>query len=261
MQIRSLGWQTDVSLRRREGALIEDHEDHLILRTPANPAYRWANFLLLASPPAHGEVERWVDRFQAAFPAAPYLAIGVDSPSGDAGAGDDLIDAGLNIKVDTVLTAQTLRAPRRRLERAELRRAASDADWEAAVTLRVQTAEDGDAAEVEQFVAREMRAIRNVCERGRGAWFGAFDRGKLLASLGIFEASPGVARFQSVDTHPEHRRRGLASSLLFAAGEWARLALGAKTLVIAADPDYFAIDIYRAAGFVDRDHKVSISRL
>jgi ribosomal protein S18 acetylase RimI-like enzyme len=80
------------------------------------------------------------------------------------------------------------------------------------------------------------------------------------AGLGIFAAGPGLARFQSVDTHPAHRRRGLATYLLLAAADHARARLGARTLVIAADPGYHAIDIYRSVGFQERSRLVQMER-
>jgi GNAT superfamily N-acetyltransferase len=261
MKIRSLGWSTDVSLRRLEGAQVEQQEGHLVIRTNANPTYRWGNFLLFPAPPAAGDAERWLAQFQLAFPRADYVAIGVDSPSGDLGDTGDLITIGLSIDVDTVLTAEALRAPRRESPGAELRRVESDEDWRKAMCLRILTAEDGETPAYRVFVEREMQAIRRVCERGQGAWFAAFIGGEACSSLGVFAPSPGLARFQSVDTHPAHRRQGLASSLLYRASEWARGELRAKTLVIAADPNYFAIDIYRSLGFSAHDHKIYLSRV
>jgi GNAT superfamily N-acetyltransferase len=106
-----------------------------------------------------------------------------------------------------------------------------------------------------------MRAVRRVCEQGHGAWFGAFYEEEMRAGLGIFSVGSGVARFQAVDTHPAHRRQGLASHLILTAGVYALSELGAETLVISADPDYHAIDIYRSLGFVERERQVQLERV
>jgi ribosomal protein S18 acetylase RimI-like enzyme len=90
-------------------------------------------------------------------------------------------------------------------------------------------------------------------------WFGAFEHGMLRAALGIVSDGSGLARFQMVETHPDARRRGLASALLHRAGS-AALDAGAETLVIVADPAYHAIDLYRSAGFADRETKVELTR-
>lgn len=262
VSIESLGWRTDVTLRELEGAAVDEREDHWVIRTPANPGYGWGNFLLLRSPPGAGELERWIGRFQSSFPAARYVAIGIDSPSGDLGASsDDALAAGLSIDLDAVLTARALRAPERTPARTRFRRIESDRQWVEAMSLRLLAAEDDDGPSYREFLEREMHAIRRVCERGRGAWFGAFENGEIRSSLGIFDACDGVARFQSVDTHPQHRRRGFAGNLLFLAGEWARAELRARTLVIAADPDDVAIGLYRSLGFREHERKAHLSRV
>ena len=65
---------------------------------------------------------------------------------------------------------------------------------------------------------------------------------------GVVTDGSGIARYQNVETQPEFRRQGLATRLVYEAGVHALAELGAKTLVIVADPDDEAIRIYRAAG-------------
>jgi ribosomal protein S18 acetylase RimI-like enzyme len=60
-----------------------------------------------------------------------------------------------------------------------------------------------------------------------------------------------------VQTHPEARRRGLAQALLHHAGTHALGELGARTLVLVADPDHHALDLYLGAGFVRTERQVS----
>src|SRR5438128_354895 len=79
-------------------------------------------------------------------------------------------------------------------------------------------------------------------------------------ALGIVTDGRGLARYQAVETHPEHRRQGLARALVLAAGELATDRFGVGTLVIVADPGYVAIDLYRNLGFVDRETQVQLQR-
>lgn len=260
MRVRSIGWRTDLRLRELEGAEIVEREDHLVVRTAENPAYRWGNFLLFASPPRHGDAERWLARFDAEFPDADYVAIGIDSPASELGELEELRTAGMTIETNAVLSAGTLRAPQREPPPGDFRQLRGDADWRQATELRL--ALDGPVEDgYRDFLERQMRAIRRVCEQGHGAWFGAFCDGEMRSSLGVFSAGAGLARFQSVDTHPAHRRQGLATNLLLAAGRFALAELAASTLVIAADPDYHAIDVYRSLGFRERERHVQLERL
>jgi predicted GNAT family acetyltransferase len=103
-------------------------------------------------------------------------------------------------------------------------------------------------------------AHRRLTEAGHGGWFGAFVDGRLVSQLGLFCASPGLARFQSVETDPALRRQGLAGSLLHYASRYGLDELGAKTLVMVADPNYFAIDLYRAVGFVATETQLQVER-
>src|SRR5215470_5926613 len=47
VEVRSLGYRTDLAILALEGSQVTDHGDHLVIRTPGNPDYWWGNFLLL----------------------------------------------------------------------------------------------------------------------------------------------------------------------------------------------------------------------
>jgi ribosomal protein S18 acetylase RimI-like enzyme len=260
VEVGSIGWQTDLELRRLEGAELRDLGDHVVVRTRANPGYRWGNFLLLSAGAAAGDAETWLQRFRAEFPRADHVAIGLDSPAGGLGGFADHDALGLRCESNAVLVASApLRRPSRPPPAAELRALEGDGDWHGALGLRL--AVDGeDGSGYRAFLERQMASVRRVCERGDGAWFGAFGDGEMRAGLGVFRAGAGIASIQTVDTHPAHRRQGLASYLLLAAGEHAHRRLGARELVIAADPGYFAIDIYRTLGFREVERQVQLER-
>jgi GNAT superfamily N-acetyltransferase len=248
VSVRSIGWRTDLELRRREGALVIEHDDHLEVRTSENPTYRWGNFLL-------------IKRFDAAFPDAGCTAIGLDGTAPDERAVAELEAAGMSSEINAVLTADVpLTASKPVPAGYELRQVRGDRDWELAIELHVTVGEI-DEHGYRQFVEAHMRAIRRACEHGHGRWWGAFAAGQMACGLGIFDAGRHVWRFQSVDTHPAHRRLGLAGNLLAAASEHAHAELGAKSLAIVADPGYFAIDIYRSLGFVERERMSQFERL
>lgn len=41
MEVRSLGYRTDLALLRLGGSEFEDRGDHLVVRTPHNPTFWW----------------------------------------------------------------------------------------------------------------------------------------------------------------------------------------------------------------------------
>ena len=110
------------------------------------------------------------------------------------------------------------------------------------------------------YLERRTAARRRLTQAGRGAWFGAFAGGRLLAQLGLFDAGDGYARYQHVETDPQARRQGLAGTLVWHAGRYGREALGAATFVIVADPADVAIRVYRACGFADTQRQFGFER-
>ncbi len=262
MEVRSLGYQTDLTVRRLAGSEIVDHDDHLVVRTLANPEFYWGNFILVGSPLVPGDAERWLAVFSSEFPEARHMAIGVDGSDDEVGDVAGFLAARMAVDISTVLTASSLRHPTRPPAGVTCRPLLSDEDWGQVKDLRLALAldEGHDSVEYRQFLEGTIDEARQIAEAGHGVYFGAFVENRMVSSLGVVLDGSGLARFQNVETHPDHRRRGLASALVYAAGLHALGKLGARLLVIVADPDGPAIGIYRALGFVDVEHQVGLER-
>ena len=262
VEVRSLGFRTDVMVRRLAGSVVADGGTHLIVRTSCNPTYYWGNFLLFPSAPQRGEAERWLTLFAREFPAAGHVAIGIDGPAGELGEIAGLCAAGLSPEVETVMTAAVLRAPARLNRDAEFRRL-GEGDWGQVLALRRAIAwEEGlGSTEHSVFLERRTDEARQLNGSGHAAYFGAFVDGVLRSWLGLVTDGAGLGRFQHVETHPDHRRRGLASTLVHRAGSYGARQLGASKLVIVADPDGPALGIYRSLGFVEVERQAQLTRV
>ena len=234
-----LGWRTDLAVLRYGGSGIEEHADHLVVRTPANPTYHWGNFVLVTDPTAVDDADRWRARFAEEFPQARHLAVGLP------GEPDRYTWAGNEIEASDVLVARSSIAGRGLPEGYTVRRVETDQDWAASTALN-----DEHYPGEHEFARLRSLTRSRLAAAGHLTWFGAFTRAgdRLVAELGIVPVEHGLARYQSVLTHAEHRRRGLTSHLLGVAAEHAR-GHGAETLVIIADADGDAGRLYRAAGF------------
>lgn len=261
MQVSSLGFRSDLMLRRLAGSTIAARGGCLVVHTPKNPDYWWGNFLLLPGPVEAVAVEMWETMFVREFPDAVHRAFGIDGTDGQAGDPDALAALGVETEVSTVLTATSADLSGFDASGSAYRPLKSDADWEQLIDLNL-TCDDkfADTAMHRDFVRRKRDETRNLVEAGHGAWFGGFAGTELVAGLGIFSDGSGLARYQSVETHPAHRRRGHARRLLHAAGRYAGSVLGARTLVIVADPGYHAIGLYRSVGFVDAERQVQLQK-
>ena len=261
VEVRSLGYRTDLAARVREGSRVEDRGGYLVLRSPGNPGYWWGNFLLLPSL-GPGEAANWLARFAAEFPAAGHVTFGVDVTDDAAVAGDELAADGFTVQRSVVLTARELRPPPYPNSEATYRPLSGTADWEQAARLReIALIDEAGVGSDPEFVQSRVAAARALTEAGLATWYGAFIGGDLLAQMGIItDGSSGLARYQSVETHPDARRRGLAGTLTWHVGTQALAAGQARTLVMVASPDDVAIRVYRCVGFADAEVQIGFER-
>lgn len=235
-----LGWSTDLAVLRLGDATFAHRDDHVVVRSPQNPTYYWGNFVLVTDPAASDDPDRWVSVFAAEFPGAAHCAIGlVSSPSDDGPwQGRDLV-----IERSDVLVARTPLRSSPCPEGYLVRPLRTAADWDASTALRCR-----EAPGQEEFERRTTVTRAAMAAHSQVTWYGAFAGEVLAAELGIVPIADGVARYQSVLTDAEHRRRGLVSHLLAVADADARAA-GADRTVIIADQGSAAARLYRAAGF------------
>ena len=259
MDVRALGYRTDLMIRMLEGSSIVDRGDYLVISTPQIPTYWWGNFLLLARPPEPGQASRWLAAFAAEFPGARHLTLGIDTPAAGTVDGSELAAAGMTAELSAVLTARALHQPPHPSPDALCRPLAGDADWLQAAAVRAAVTA-GTPGHDPVFLRARVAAERALTESGHGWWFGAFSGGQLAAHLGVITDGSGLARYQNVETHPDARRQGLAGTLVAHAGQHA-LARGVRQLVMVADPDDAAIRIYRSVGFAAAESQIGFQRV
>jgi ribosomal protein S18 acetylase RimI-like enzyme len=265
MQLKSLGFQTEVLLRGFEGEIIE-RPHYLVLRTPKNPSYRWGNFLIFQDPPKQGDLEKWKGIFAKEIgtpPDYPHFLFGWDGVAGEQGDIQEFLATDFELVKTVVMTAQSVNPPPKLNQDCVIRTFQTE-DWGAWIQLaRDQNAADPpeerepDDEGFYKFLERQASEYQRMIEAGLGQWFGAYVDGQLAASLGLFVWN-GLGRFQSVDTHPNFRRRGLAGTLVYYASQKGFSEMGAETLVMCADPDYVAVKIYELVGFKITEYEMAI---
>lgn len=215
--------------------------------------------MLLPGAVGAGQLGGWLEVFSRTFPDAKHVALGIDSVDGVAGDEGELAAAGFRVERSTVMTARSVVPPARPNAASAYRFLSSDDDWEQLVGLTL-AANPMEMDGYEDFVRRREAAHRAVVEAGHGQWFGAFDGDRLQASLGLLTDGSGVARFQDVQTRPDDRGQGIASTLVHTASTYGFTDLKAETLVMVADPEYLAIRIYRALGFDGTETQVQLTK-
>jgi ribosomal protein S18 acetylase RimI-like enzyme len=260
MNVRLLGYRTDLIFPAFDGEII-DRGGYLVIRSPADPTFYWGNFLLFSRPPQEGDYAKWRDLLAREIgtpPETEHQTFGWDSPEGAEGVILPFLQAGFRLNRSVFMTSTELQAPAKPAELVSMRALKSESDWEQAVDNQVVCREPGfRESEYRIFQNRQMDRYREMAESGFGDWFGAFVDERLVADLGIFHQD-GLGRFQSVETHPDFRRRGIAGTLIFEAGRQAMAEYDLHTLVIVAETDSSPARLYESLGFQLAEKQVGL---
>ncbi len=245
----------------RFDGVVEERDTYIVVRSPDNPGYYWGNYLLFAQPPAPGDAPRWIEQFRAEMAVNPrvrHLAIGWDSD--EAGAAAELQALGLELHAHPVLATSAPAPEPRPAPGLTVRIVDSDDDWRQVAGVVAALAPELHASpDYARFEEARRARWRAMIEAGLGRWLGAFDGDRLIAHMGIF-ADGELARFQTVETHPDQRGRGACTQLVAAAIAIGLGELGARTVVLSAEPGQ-AERIYRRAGFTSAgiDHGAQLA--
>ncbi len=258
--MNSLALTTDL-LFWRTFSNVTDRGDHLVVATPGSPGYYWGNLLIFREPPAEGDLERWTALFDAEFGQDPRIRHRLftwDAVDGRRGAAQQFVDAEYELEPEVTLTARSVHPPPHPNNEITIRTIESEEEWEEEIQLQVASRDERFTL-VESytgFVRKRTDEYRKLISQGVGNWYGAFLGDRLVGSLGLFHAGP-VARFQTVSTHPEFRRRGICGTLVHQVAARA-LEEGAETLVMVADEEYHAAAIYESVGFAPHQRSTSL---
>jgi hypothetical protein len=260
MQVRSLGYRTDLFFSAFDGLTI-DRGEYLVIQTPGNPDFYWGNYLLFANSPAEGDLDRWRGLFAREIglpPAVKHQIFGWDSPQGELGEIKPFLSAGFRLVQSVVLTSHSPQPPARMNETITVRPLKSEDDWAQATDNQVACREaDFSEADYRLFKHPQMARYRRMQAARLGHWYGAFHGDQLVADLGIFHQD-GLARFQSVGTHPNFRRQGIAASFVYQSSLLAIQEFKLHTFVIVAEQDSSPARIYQSVGYQMNEKQVGL---
>jgi len=254
---RSLVWATDIDVLPADHVSVR-RDDHLVVRSPGNPAHYFGNLLVFDDPPRAGDRQRWEAIFAAEFADEPavrhrtFCWDRTDDALGDARAEFEPAGYDLERTVGLIAAPDALRPHPRANRDVGVRSLRPDSDaelWDELVELQVAGRDPRfDEDTHRQFSRRRVDELRDLFLAGRGAWYVALLGDEIVGSCGVVVTN-GRGRFQAVDTAAGHRRRGICSRLVVEAGQDAAATHGARRLVIAADAEYHALGIYESLGF------------
>lgn len=260
------GWRTDFLLHR-VGAEVIERADCLVVRSPGNEGFYWGNCLMIPQTPGDGDLAHWLRRFDeevaAGRPGVRHVAIGVNGPVPPEGTLPSWIESGFEfIETATLrLMPGQLRSPSEaevdvapRLRPIDFTR-----DIPAFVDLQCADPQGHEPEGYRVFREKQMRRFAQLYAMGQGDWFGLWVGDALVADCGLLREG-ALGRFQNVLVHPAWRRRGLCRTLIHSVCRWGFERWGLTELMMCADPEDIAIDIYESLGFERFDREWGLQR-
>ena len=252
----SLLTRTDLEMTAVDG-VVDSLESCIHVRSPENPGYYWGNYLLLPKAPEAEQLESWIDRFRDQFQSccevehvllrwdgaalAPQAqararALGMTEDSGPGMIATQLIDPQL-------LDPGNLDVEVRPLD------FESEFDRIEHLNQQCDPNESSGSPQYRLFKQRTRQSWRKRQQAGMATWWGAFLDELLVGQCGIVFCSDRLGRYQSVETRPDFRRRGICSTLVSTVGQDALGRGGCRALLLAADGEGPAHGLYRRLGF------------
>ncbi len=261
---RSLVWATDIDVLPPDKVVLR-RDGYWVVRSPSNPGHYWGNLLIFDRAPRPGDRESWLAAFAAECPGLGHCSLAWDVTDGVPGAARlEFPEFAFEQTVGLIAGPGALAAHPRASASVSVR-ALTDDDpvWHEVLDLwEEQNAEREDPHSPEsyrRFAQSRLAELRALFAAGRGAWFVAEEDGRVVGSLGVV-VTDGRARYQMVDTRSSHRRRGVASRLVFEAARHIAGNWKVDRFVIAADAEYHALGIYESLGFTPVERVSAVCR-
>lgn len=263
MELKSIGRQSDLIIAKHY-ALIENHENRFVIKSPNIPEYHWGNFIIFDQGPKTGDLEQWQKQFRADFPyyvePTHYVFSWNPTPIEKCTGIDEFVSHGFTLETCEIISANNLVLPSKANQEVHIKILQSDSDWDQALQCQLACWSQPETLESYiPFKTKQMKIYRELSDKGVGHWFGAFIGEKLVADLGIFHDQVR-GRYQSVGTLPEFRNQGICSRLVYEAGLLMLDRYGLQELLIEADRDYHALRVYKRLGFETVEVNYSLSK-
>ncbi|MCK8484393.1 GNAT family N-acetyltransferase [Aliiroseovarius sp. S2029] len=257
--MRSLEFATDLMVQSGQ-CLVTCHPDRVVQITPEEPNFWFGNRVIFCDPPT--DADRLIAQFHADVPTAKHLCIGWDIPNLARDEVAAVFDgSGLRVEQSDTLA---LRGDLNRAQTPDgltIRPMECADDWvQSEAIAKVDLIKDGAPERgMDDYLRQKTKARQVQIAKGLGQWFGAFDGDWLVGDMGIFHDDK-LIRYQSVQTHEDHRRRGICAALLCVCLDWARSRAPKALPVIVAQADSDAGRLYRRAGFELAETTMSVYR-
>jgi ribosomal protein S18 acetylase RimI-like enzyme len=247
MQLKSIGLLSELFFYHHD-SIVKNFNDFIKIETPDNPKYYWGNLLIFPSPPKKNDFENWIAKFNEEFGANPsieHMTFTWDI-IGEICEKEVFESNGFQFEESIVLTTNKIKIQNFNSD-VTYRKILTDQDWQKVIDLQLKIGielENYNEIKYREFLIKRFDKYKSLVNKNGGNWYGAFLGEQLVADLGLF-GFDSLARYQSIETDCEFRKKGIAQSLMaFAAQDFPQ-----KTFILLAHSSRPAIDLYMKIGF------------
>ena len=223
-------------------------EGYVVLDTPTCRFSSFNHRLELDHPPTSETLTGWFDRWRHHHGGKDIGYIYLTFEQGTEWVSFPLPD-GVSSDPLTCLVLESPMPERPLPGGYEFRLLKNDHDWSALEGL-TDVVNGGHTEDDKAYWSWYHGGLRERTTRDQGAWAGVWHEGLLVGAAGLFWDAR-EARFQDVQTHPDHRKRGVCSALLRGlVALWEARAGDAMGSVMIAATTHSDIErLYRGLGF------------
>ncbi len=213
LNIQNLCIKTDIEIWKHVGRFYES-KDFWVLQCPENPLFYAANSIIAKKAPKRGDLKYWLAFYDKQFPYYEkinhYFLSWDEDSEGDI---SELTEYGFEKDYAEVLTCVDPVQPKNFNSNIKVQKLERDRDWDRVYETHLQESGKAESQDHQEFLRLRNKHYRyNLSELGQ--FLGAFIDGELCGSLGIYRCGD-LVRYQNVVVAKEHRRKGVAASLVY----------------------------------------------
>lgn len=240
---------------RGKNAKIEPYENYSVISDLDQPYSYFANFILFENPPENKiKAEKLFDQHFGDHPEIKHKLIYWQNKKVSEKIAQEFLNCNYIFESITTLsmTPDNLKTVNKKLNKNYIiRKFNSHNDWEKWRELEfLEVAYDYEKEAYEKYIDKKIENYQNLIAQNKGFWIGVFNDDELIANMGLF-FKDNLARFQMVRTKKAYRNQGICANLLYYT---AKLGFEkANKLLIVADTNDIAINIYKRLGFKEEE--------
>src|SRR5579883_1776182 len=177
----------------REHSELKDIGDAIVIRTPANPYWRWGHILVLKTAPRMEDVERWRSVYEKELKPYQYTPARIlvwDEGKLDEAAREAFATDRMKFSSFDVITLNKLSAPQYVNSNIELRDLAGNDDeaWQHVTDTNIECfALEKEADTYREYAQNRIAHHRTLVIKGLGLWYAAYVKGEFAEASDSFQ--------------------------------------------------------------------------